>query len=142
MLLVLRIMTSYYYTINRQVDLVLLPLPMYYEGMTDKDIAAMQEVVRDELKPVHGELARATRELGSLKVEIIKLASQVNKLERELTRVDSNIETLTETTNALVVDVHDLQQQVGAIWDKITIESEKAQAQLDEVREYVGLGVT
>lgn len=142
-------MASYYYTINRQVDLVLLPLPMYYEGMTDKDIAAIQEVVRDELKPVHGELARATRELNGSKLETVRLSTQVSKLERELTHVDSTLQTLSEnveelgdTARALVVDVHDLQRTTGAIWNKISVESEKAKAEIDKLREHMGLGAS
>lgn len=97
------------------------------------------KILDSKLKPLHGEIARVTREVRELKFENMGIRGRVVKLDKELARFDSNIETLGEKADALLVDMNEVQDTTKAIWDKISLESDKTKREITEIREHIGL---
>ena len=109
--------------------------------MTDEDIKKIKLVFQEEIKPLHGEVAKLKQKLDESNIERLKANNNLRDLSKDLARLDSNIESLGEKIDALTVDVVDLQQTTGAIWDKISLESDKAKRETDEIKEHLGLPI-
>lgn len=107
--------------------------------MTDEDLKKIKAALKEEVKPLHGELAKVKQEINELALNQIRSRSEITKLSRDLARIDSNIETLGEKADALLVDVKDLQDQTGAIWDKVSLEAEKTKREVNVIKEHLGL---
>ncbi len=70
---------------------------------TDTDLKrVLREVLKEELKnelhPIHGELAKLKKEISGLSLEIMSTNIKVEKIDREIARVDSNLESFTDGT--------------------------------------------
>lgn len=87
--------------------------------MDDKAFKKLSSLLDKKVKPIHGELAKIDRDLRDLKLETTRNSIGLHKVEKELARFDSNIETLNEGTETLLVDVNSLQDTTKGIWDKI-----------------------
>lgn len=107
--------------------------------MTDTDVKKIKDALKEEIKPLHGELAKLKQELDKSNIERVRTNTNLRDLSKDLARLDSNIESLGEKIDALTGDVIDLQQTTGAIWDKISLESDKAKREIDEIKEHLGL---
>ena len=123
----------------------------------DKLVKLIRSAVKDEVKPLHGEMARVTRDVRDLKTSSIEISLRFDRATREtskeLARIDSNIETLTEKVDGLTekveelndkldasfVDIHRLQEQTGAIWTKLDVIDEKTDRKIKEIREDLSL---
>lgn len=100
---------------------------------------ALGKLLDSKFKPLHGELAKLTRELRDVKFEQIKTTTAAMRIDKEITRIDSNVDSLKETVYALVADMNELQDTTKAIWDKISLESDKTKREINEIREHIGL---
>ncbi|MDO8452165.1 MAG: hypothetical protein Q7S79_00260 [bacterium] len=107
--------------------------------MADIDLKKLSTLLDEKTKPLHGELARTTTELRTLKLNDLKTEIALHKISQDLARLDSNIETLSEKADCLLTDVNQLQDEMKASWDKITIVAEKNKREIDEVKEHLGL---
>ena len=67
------------------------------------------------------------------------IAKRLDKIDSRLIKADSRLNRLQSKTDALTLDVHDLQKTVGGIWDKIDIIEEKHDSDITEIKDHIGL---
>ena len=84
--------------------------------MSDEDFKKMKQIIKDEVKPLHGELAVFKRELSEIRFSSMRLTTEVSKLGKDAARIDSNIEMLGEKVDALNADMLEIQNTTKAIW--------------------------
>ena len=83
--------------------------------MADNDLKLLQKAVREELKPLHGEISRVTTELRGIKLQIMKVEVETNKNSREVTRLGSEME---DTKEWLVNEVRTINVKLDNISDQ------------------------
>jgi len=76
--------------------------------MTD---AELKKILREEIKPIHGEIARLARELSDLQLDRLKVSPELRRISTDLSRMDS-------TLDSLKVDVDDIKNRLGVVEDK------------------------
>jgi len=89
--------------------------------VNDEGRKLLRKLLQEEIKPVHGEIARFTSELRDLKAYTMRTNSKGNDQGREIARMSS--------------DVIDLQNQVGGVHDDF----KGVKQSNDEIRKHVGL---
>lgn len=90
--------------------------------MTDKDLKKLADLITVKISSA-----------------IRPATMRLDVLSDKINMVYTRLETLDEKADALTVDLHDLQIQTKAIWDKISIVEEGTKREIKEVKEHVGL---
>ncbi|MEK7581617.1 MAG: hypothetical protein AAB512_05025 [Patescibacteria group bacterium] len=67
------------------------------------------------------------------------IAKRLDKIDSRLDKVDSKLDRLESKTDALILDVNDLQENVGGIKDKLVIIEEKHDEDTAQIKNHIGL---
>lgn len=65
--------------------------------MNDKDLKKFTKAVSDSLKPLHGEMARVKKEVGSLRSLQFLTSSETTRIGKDVARIDSTLDDIKET---------------------------------------------
>ena len=65
--------------------------------MNDQDLKKFTKAVTDSLKPLHGEMAKIKKEVGSLRSIQFINSSETNKIGQDVARIDSTLDDIKET---------------------------------------------
>jgi len=96
------------------------------------DLDKIEQIVGRAIAPVLERLDKVDSRLD-------KVDSRLDKVDSRLDKVDASIERLEDKTDALIVDVHNLQAEVGGINDKLVIIEEKHDRDVKQIKDYIGL---
>ncbi len=90
-----------------------------------KEIKEVLEIVNSKVK-----MLESSQRLTSHQITFIK--DQQSVMNEKLTEH-------TDKLDALMAETLDMHQQVGAIWDRISLESDENAKQIKEIKQHVGL---
>lgn len=113
--------------------------------MANDDLSKISKALSDQLKPLHGEIARIHREMSDLNLSYLRTSTELHKIGRDIARVDSELEGIKET-----LDQHTekLDGQSAAL---IEIESTLKgysdmykinKSDIDKIKKHIGLPAT
>lgn len=98
-------------------------------GLTAKQVT---EIVSKVLQPLIVDLASVRGGIQELKGGQVSQELRSRRLERKVSEMDDKI-------GALIVDVHNLQQDVRGLWDVTTETQHKQDRKFKEIKEELGL---
>src|SRR5258708_1141561 len=88
--------------------------------MSDDNLKQLSQLLDDKIKPVHGEIARITRELIEIKVEQAALALNLRTSDKNLARIESKITTIEEQLDHPEFGLKGLNQKVEDIMAELS----------------------
>lgn len=102
--------------------------------MTREEMQKLQMMIKEELKPVHGEIARVTTELRDFKSTVYRMDGRVDKNSTETARLSSSMENMTDW----------LAEELGKVnikLDNLLDSKGQTKKEIKEIRKHVGLPV-
>lgn len=99
--------------------------------MTEQDIKRIAKTFDDRLKPLAGELARVKTELSGAKTNQFGILTELQKIGRDVARIDGALETINEELGKHTKILSDHTRKLNALWEQ----TEKVTFELDEVKE-------
>lgn len=102
--------------------------------MTSDEIKSLQKIIKEELRPVHGEIARVTTELRNFKSTVYRMDGQVDKNSTETARLSSSMENMKDW----------LAEELGEVnikLDDLLDTKNQTKKEIKEIRKHVGLPV-
>lgn len=98
-------------------------------GATPKQTA---EIINKAIKPIIVNMAGLRGGVEEIKKGQINLDFQLRGVNRKVSEIDDKV-------GGLIVDVHNLQEEVKGLWDNTTEIKQKQERRFKEIREELGL---
>lgn len=67
--------------------------------MVDEELKKISKILSEQIKPLHGEIARIHNELSGLKTNYLRSVTELSKIGKDIARIDSELESIKETLN-------------------------------------------
>lgn len=88
--------------------------------MTDENLKKLLKALDEKFKPLHGEVARLSREVADLRSVYIGTRNELSRISKDTARMDSTLDDIrgtlgehTDKLDAILGDVIDLQNRGG-----------------------------
>lgn len=104
--------------------------------MDDKSLRKFDKMLNKALKPLRDEIALVYKRVRQ---EFIPVKSHLDILDAKVEMLGGKVDELNYKSDSALVDIHRLQEQVGAIWTKLDVVDEKTDRKIKEVRGDLGL---
>ena len=113
--------------------------------MTDQDLKKFKEAVKEELKPVHGEVALIKQKLTDLNINSLKTSTKVDANTRELARLDSTLGSFKEEIKESIEEFKDWAgEEFGKAnlkLDDLIEDKVRKEKEIKEIKKHLGLAV-
>ena len=106
--------------------------------MTEEEF---RKIIKEEIKPIHGEISRLNREFGDLQFDRLKVSPELRRLSTDMARVDSTLDSVTKDLSELKdrSDQDDVRWEgVEQMYGKITSTLAAHSASLMKIEKEIG----
>lgn len=100
-----------------------------------------KKLLDESLKPIKQDLRGVKQDLNVVKDDLTGVKKDMTGVKEDLVGIKGTIEDHTRRLEALAGDVHNLQDQTKAIWDKVGMGHDRNKREIDEIKTHLGMPI-
>lgn len=122
--------------------------------MSDEDLKKIADVIRQENKPLHGELAKLKKDFSDLRFSGLRTRSELERISGDTARIDSSADEIREGIGKLEKgfqklrdDFQEMKDWMGEEFGKVNIKidglenSKQLRKEINDIKTHLGLPV-
>lgn len=97
--------------------------------------------VKRDLTGVKQDLSGVKQDLSGVKQDLNVVKDDLTGVKKDIVGIKGTLEDHTNRLEALAGDVHNLQDQTKAVWDKVGMGHDRNKREIDEIKTHLGMPI-